>query len=151
MEPKILTVAEANAVLDRIVKPALDRLSNRIGVIDTLKNEIEVARLVVDTGASETNPDRQHLDRLIDRQRRLEAEVREEIEAVHSVGGVIKDPRSGLVDFFSIVDGKLAFLCWKRGGRPDPLLAHRRRGLSWPPPASGPATPRRILILKRAA
>jgi hypothetical protein len=115
MEPKILTVAEANAVLDRIVKPALDRLSNRIGVIDTLKNEIEVARLVVDTGASETNPDRQHLDRLIDRQRRLEAEVREEIEAVHSVGGVIKDPRSGLVDFFSIVDGKLAFLCWKRG------------------------------------
>jgi hypothetical protein len=115
MEPKILTVAEANAVLERIVKPALDRLSNRIGAIDTLKNEIEVARLVVDTGASETNPDRQHLDRLTDRQRRLEAEVREEIEAVHSVGGVIKDPRSGLVDFFSIVDGKLAFLCWKRG------------------------------------
>ncbi len=147
MEPKILTVAEANAVLDRIVKPALDRLANRIGTIDTLKNEIEVARLVVDTGASETNPDRQHLDRLTDRQRRLEAEVREEIEAVHSVGGVIKDPRSGLVDFFSIVDGKLGLPVLEARRGPDPLLAHRRGGLPRPPSAARPAAARRILSM----
>ena len=115
MEPKIFTVAEANAILSRTIKPAMERLGSRIGAIDALKTEIEVARLVVDTGASNANPDQQHLERLLERQRGFEADVREEIEAVHAVGGIIKDPRSGLVDFFSIVDGKLAFLCWKRG------------------------------------
>jgi hypothetical protein len=115
MEPKIFTVAEANAILSRTIKPAMERLGNRIGAIDALKTEIEVARLVVDTGATPSNPDQQHLERLLERQRGFEADVREEIEAVHAAGGIIKDPRSGLVDFFSIVDGKLAFLCWKRG------------------------------------
>ena len=115
MEPKIFTVAEANAILERTIKPALERLAARIGAIDALKTTIEVARLLTETGATETNPDQQHLTRLLERQKGFEADVREEIEAVHSAGGIIKDPRSGLVDFFSIVDGKLAFLCWKRG------------------------------------
>jgi hypothetical protein len=115
MEPKIFTVAEANAILERTIKPAMERLGSRIAAIETLKTEIEVAQLVVETGASNSNPDQQHLERLMERQRGFEADVREEIEAVHTVGGIIKDPRSGLVDFFSIVDGKLAFLCWKRG------------------------------------
>jgi hypothetical protein len=31
------------------------------------------------------------------------------------MGGVIKDARSGLVDFYGRVDGQLVWLCWKIG------------------------------------
>lgn len=115
MQTRIFTVAEANAILDRVVRPAADRLAELIATVEAQKTEIEVTRLVVGTGASESNPDRAALARLEHRHRELEVEVREEIEAVQAAGGLIKDARSGLVDFFSILDGKLVFLCWKRG------------------------------------
>lgn len=115
MQTKIFTVAEANAVLERVVKPAVHRLAELIAAVEAVRTEIEVSRLVVGTGASESNPDRADLVRLERRHRELEVEVREEVEAVQAAGGLIKDARSGLVDFFSILDGKLVFLCWKRG------------------------------------
>lgn len=115
MQTKIFTVAEANAVLERVVKPAVDHLAELIAAVEALKTEIEVTRLVVATGASESNPDRADLAHLEHRHRELEVEVREEVEAVQAAGGLIKNARSGLVDFFSILDGKLVFLCWRRG------------------------------------
>ncbi len=115
MEAKIFTLAEANAALERIVKPAMQRLTARIGAHDALKTEIEVVRLVVGSGATDKNPDRAQLARLEQRERRIESEIREVVEAVQAAGGVIKDPRAGLVDFFSIHDGRLVFLCWKLG------------------------------------
>ena len=34
---------------------------------------------------------------------------------VEDLGAVLKDPRTGLVDFYGRVDGKLVWLCWKYG------------------------------------
>ena len=31
------------------------------------------------------------------------------------MGAVLKDPRTGLVDFYGQVDGKRVWLCWKYG------------------------------------
>ena len=115
MDAKIFTLVEANAALERVVKPAMQRLTARIAALDGLKTEIEVLRLVVDSGAAETNPDRAQLTRLEQRERRIHAEIRDGVEAIQGAGGVIKDPRAGLVDFFSIHDGRLVFLCWKLG------------------------------------
>lgn len=115
MKPKIFTLAEAHAILEQIVKPAVDRLAAHIGTAEGLQAEIEVAELVVTTGAADSNPDRAQLTRLERRRERLLAEMREEVEAVHATGGLLKDARAGLVDFFTIMDGKLVFLCWKRG------------------------------------
>jgi hypothetical protein len=115
MEAKIFTVAEANAALQAVIKPAMERLTGRVAALEALRNKTDVARLVADTGASETNPDRLQLTRLERRRREVEAEIREDIEAIQATGGVIKDVRSGLVDFFSILDGKLILLCWRRG------------------------------------
>lgn len=33
--------------------------------------------------------------------------------AIDDIGGVLKDPRTGLVDFYGRVDGSLVWLCWK--------------------------------------
>ncbi|HEX4448396.1 MAG TPA: DUF2203 domain-containing protein [Polyangiaceae bacterium] len=34
---------------------------------------------------------------------------------VESMGAVLKDPRTGLLDFYGQVDGKLVWLCWRYG------------------------------------
>jgi len=34
---------------------------------------------------------------------------------VQSWGGVVKDPRAGLVDFYGRIEGKLVWLCWRYG------------------------------------
>jgi hypothetical protein len=34
---------------------------------------------------------------------------------IEDMGAVLKDPRTGLVDFYGRVDGKLVWLCWKYG------------------------------------
>ena len=34
---------------------------------------------------------------------------------IEEMGAVLKDPRTGLLDFYGEVDGKLVWLCWKYG------------------------------------
>jgi hypothetical protein len=36
-------------------------------------------------------------------------------QRVQKWGGVIKDPQTGLVDFYGRVDGKVVWLCWRYG------------------------------------
>jgi hypothetical protein len=35
--------------------------------------------------------------------------------SIEEMGGVLKDPREGLVDFYGRVDNRLVWLCWKFG------------------------------------
>jgi hypothetical protein len=37
------------------------------------------------------------------------------IEEIESLGGTVKDYQSGLIDFYSEVDGEIVYLCWKPG------------------------------------
>jgi hypothetical protein len=115
MKAKIFTLTEANTVLERVIKPAVERLAARIATAEGIETQIEVAELVVGSGASTTNPDRNQLSRLERRREEVLAEMKEEVEAIQATGGLLKDARAGLVDFFSLLDGKLVFLCWRRG------------------------------------
>jgi hypothetical protein len=54
--------------------------------------------------------------------RTLKRELLDRIDAyrdawreIEDMGAVLKDPRTGLVDFYGRVDGKLVWLCWKYG------------------------------------
>ena len=48
---------------------------------------------------------------LVERVERYQSAWRE----VEDMGAVLKDPRTGLVDFYGQVDGKLVWLCWRYG------------------------------------
>jgi len=39
----------------------------------------------------------------------------EALEALNGMGIAVRDPANGLIDFPTIRDGQLAFLCWKLG------------------------------------
>jgi hypothetical protein len=54
--------------------------------------------------------------------RSLKEDLAERVESyqsawreVEDIGGVLKDPRMGLVDFYGQVDGKHVWLCWRYG------------------------------------
>ncbi|HEY1959981.1 MAG TPA: DUF2203 domain-containing protein [Polyangiaceae bacterium] len=54
--------------------------------------------------------------------RKQKREIARAIDAYHrgwseveAMGGVLKDPREGLVDFYGTVAGRLVWLCWKMG------------------------------------
>ncbi|HLV68133.1 MAG TPA: DUF2203 domain-containing protein [Polyangiaceae bacterium] len=54
--------------------------------------------------------------------RRLKRELRERIrryesgwQRVRALGGIVKDPQIGLVDFFGRVEGRPVWLCWRYG------------------------------------
>ncbi len=52
-------------------------------------------------------------------------EVLEELQAladgVAAMGVLLKDPQTGLVDFYHLRGGELVFLCWQRG---EPAITH---------------------------
>jgi hypothetical protein len=49
--------------------------------------------------------------------RRLANEITGAVERVNELGCLVKDVELGLVDFYALVDGEPAFLCWQYGER----------------------------------
>jgi hypothetical protein len=111
---RVFTVEEVNAILGE--------LSELVGSQLHLRSEIEQAiaeltrvsgeapRYVTD-GAGDS-PETRRLKRLIREQvRRYEAGWK----AVQEMGGAVKDPSAGLVDFLGQVEGQLVWLCWRYG------------------------------------
>ena len=52
-----------------------------------------------------------------------EAQIRRELAVLEQLGIEVKDP-SGLVDFRSLRDGEVVYLCWKF---PEPAVSHWHR------------------------
>src|SRR5262245_34190267 len=53
--------------------------------------------------------------RLMTRSRQLAQGYESELKAVNDLGAVLKDPTTGLLDFYAWKDDDLVFLCWKYG------------------------------------
>lgn len=139
-EPREFTVDEANALV-----PALHRIvSRQMLVLERLERALE--RLHKASGVLP----REFEDRPDDGPEAAasKAEVRELIARfeegwaeVHRTGAVVKDPRAGLVDFYSRLGGEPVWLCWRFG---EEAVAHYHgldEGLAGRKPlgAAGPA------------
>jgi len=53
---------------------------------------------------------------------RIKRDLRERVsryesgwERIQELGGVVKDPQTGLVDFYGRIDGRTVWLCWRYG------------------------------------
>jgi hypothetical protein len=111
---RLFSIAEVNALI-----PSLSAL-----VAEQLREQSEIeqglAELTQLTGRAPkslaTNPDdTDDVDRL---KRRLRERVRRYEagwEEVQRLGGVVKDPRIGLVDFYGRIEGRTVWLCWRYG------------------------------------
>jgi hypothetical protein len=111
---RVFTISEVNALI-----PALSSL-----VQAQLREQSEIehglAELMRLTGAPPRSLE--SVDTDSPEVRRLKADLRDRIsryetgwQRVQKWGGVVKDPQTGLVDFYGRVDGKLVWLCWRYG------------------------------------
>lgn len=117
MDYRVFTLDEANKALDETIKPALERLHGGLKEMRRLEQEARVLALIVDSGAGAASPDARRHREVEDLLDPLRAEIKEDFDAIRHTGAIVKDVRQGLVDFFSLHDGRLVFLCWRRGER----------------------------------
>jgi hypothetical protein len=120
LAPSVLTLEAANALVPRL-RELMDAQTARRKDIEARIDGL--TRLLGETpGAIQVEPaDPPDV-------RDLKAEIVARLEgyqaawsALDEMGAVLKDPRSGLIDFYGQVDGELVWLCWRYG---EPAVTH---------------------------
>jgi hypothetical protein len=128
MGPRVFTPREVNALLPDLVRcfEALDRVRERLRIA---KGKLDVLEMIWgEEVRSETNPDRREhvhwLNELEQTKKDHDAAVRE----IAELEGVVKSVDQGLVDFYGVIEGRLVFLCWKRGEKAVEYYHHLEDG-----------------------
>ena len=112
--PPIFTLEAVNAMVPELSSLVGRQISRRTEIESRLKALGELIGDVPDAiipDDADAEPVRELKSELI---KRIE-EYQEGWREVEQMGAVLKDPRTGLVDFYGRVDGKLVWLCWKYG------------------------------------
>lgn len=121
-EPKqYYTVDEANAQLAELrqlfgrvmqIRTQLKSIYSRLEDLDAAPSQAEISgHEEWDDG--DEQPDIVRRDKAVFRA--LVETLREHVEEIHETGCIIKDIETGLVDWYSLHDGREVFLCWRYG------------------------------------
>lgn len=109
------SAAEANTRLEGL-RELMPRL--RSWVVRLRKVHGELERLAHFWGRevdSSDHPDALLRTRLAEEERTLQEKLEHEIATLRAEGIEVKDLESGLVDFYSVEQGEVVFLCWQSG------------------------------------
>jgi hypothetical protein len=112
--PNVLTLEAVNALVPRLRVLMDAQMMRRAGI------EERIARLSKHLGRV---PEAISVDAGdAPEVRRLKEDIAERVESyqcawveLEDMGAVLKDPSTGLVDFYGKVDGELVWLCWRYG------------------------------------
>lgn len=109
---RIFSLDEANSLLPELSR-RLEELRQLVGRIVRDQDGIAVLELI--GGREDGSPEhKEYLNR-----RRATQELVEDFDArfreIQGLGCFVKDVNQGLVDFYSVRNGRLIFLCWKLG------------------------------------
>jgi hypothetical protein len=114
-EPQYFTLEAANSLVPRLRDIVARQHARRSEIEDQLKS---LAHATGEVPAELTPPDPSDPPPV----RALKRDLLEKIgtyqdggSEVEELGGVVKGPRLGLVDFYGHVEGKAVWLCWKYG------------------------------------
>jgi hypothetical protein len=112
--PPVFTIEAANALVPKLRALVEAQMTRRTGIEERLG---KLAKLIGSTPSSlqvdDADPDdvrdlKRDLASCVDRYQSAWKEV-------EATGAVLKDPRTGLLDFYGEVDGRRVWLCWKYG------------------------------------
>ena len=114
-DKKIFTVEEANKTLP-LVKAIVSDIVQLFNDVHERRNRLNrIRQKPVSTDRPEDNP---YEEEVLQIQKELEADIDRLdsfVDELNQLGIELKDPVKGLVDFFTIINGKEAYLCWKLG------------------------------------
>lgn len=111
---KLFTVEEANALIPLLQK-TLDSLQRQVRDIIRLKRQLEVLNLICDGQLSRENVDFQEYLQKTALYHQLVGQADALIRDIRARGCLLRDVHTGIVDFYSEMDGRVVFLCWRRG------------------------------------
>lgn len=110
MAPRHFTRQEANALLAQVRPLTAQLVEHRAALAAAQSERRQLALQIAGNGGSVDSG--VALDERIAREH---AAVARCVNLIHELGGVVKDPDTGLVDFPAQVAGAEAFLCWRLG------------------------------------
>ncbi len=113
--PRFFTVEEANALVATldIEFGRIAQVRSRLGPLIQALGGPDRAVEILQEGAPLPAGSEREAEEL----RRLAGEITGAVERVNALGCLVKDVEMGLVDFYALVDGEPAFLCWQFGER----------------------------------
>jgi hypothetical protein len=117
---RIVTLEEANALLPRVRTIVAEQRARRAEV-----ERIVAAIASIAGDAPESFAEREADADAVKVLKRQGAEFVRAMQTgwseIESLGAVVKDPRTGLIDFYGRIDGRVVFLCWRYD---EPEIAH---------------------------
>jgi len=128
--PKIYTVREANRLIGSIeeVFEDLDKVRTRLKF---LKNKLEVLEMLWgEEIQSEENPDHKEFLHYMAEVEKAKQDFESTNKRLADMEVMLKSVDAGLVDFYGVVEGRLVFLCWKRGERSVDQYHHIDEGFA---------------------
>ncbi|MDP6447470.1 MAG: DUF2203 domain-containing protein [Pirellulaceae bacterium] len=117
---KLFTVEEANNCLPLVKAIVADVVATSAELVDRRQ------RLDHLTDGREPEPGDVYGDELADIGQELardEERLKEYLQELHELGVELKSPMDGLIDFPSVMDDRVVYLCWKHG-EPEVLYWH---------------------------
>jgi hypothetical protein len=112
--PRVFTISEVNALIPSLSIVVAQQLREQSDI------EQGLAELTRRLGESPLSLDVQPTDEA--EVRRLKLDLRRRIgryehgwTQVRAIGGVVKDPQIGLVDFYGRIEGRVVWFCWRYG------------------------------------
>ncbi len=115
MKTKLYTIEEANQMLPAI-ESLIQTLSDIKLDINKHQAEIDVLELIQEgSGAKRVKPSSAYFEKKLEEMQLLFDQFKQNIHRFSELGCELKDLDQGLVDFYSLKDDMLVYLCWKRG------------------------------------
>jgi hypothetical protein len=112
--PPVFTLEAVNALLPRLRTLMAQQMGRRSEIEERLEKLAKLVGAVPENiQVDDRDPPsvRELKQDLVEHVNRYQSAWRE----LEDMGAVLKDPRSGLVDFYGQVDGERVWLCWKYG------------------------------------
>jgi hypothetical protein len=119
---RLYTPEEANQVLPD-VRRAVEQIATATGELPELQEAVGLAELK-NQKAGDVAESREALARAVAALRSTEMGVAVALRKLEELDVVLKDPYSGLVDFYGYRDGEMVELCWRLG---EPAVANWHR------------------------
>ena len=130
-ERRRFTTAEAEALL-----PEIDRLLEAAQKLLERYEELQRPAALSAQSNGHVRRDGDAPGEAAGEQRSIQAELERIVEQIQSQGVIVRDLRTGLIDFPALREGQTIFLCWKRG---EPLRLEW-----WHPTSTGIAGRQRL-------
>jgi len=112
--PKFFTVEEAEKLIG-LLETTFESVKRNKQHFLWLQEELSILKLVVECGADDSNPDTVTLQEKTAKFKAIANDIEKDIATIEETGCILRDVDKGLVDFFSIQNGTVVFLCWSKG------------------------------------